>query len=244
MKRRWKIAIGLAVVAAAAAGAVYLVLREHVPDRWRYPLRGIDVSHHQGTIDWAQVAADDVAFAYVKVSEGGDHRDRQFERNIAEANRVGLPVGAYHFFTFCRPAADQARNFVDAVAAATTQLPPMVDLEFHGNCDRRPSPEEMGREVATYLDIVESTLGRAAIYYAPDQFLEVYRDALPPRRLWRRSIMQEPEQTDWIIWQYNAAGRVAGIDGDVDLNVLSVALSDLIEPRDDPRGAADQTPDQ
>jgi lysozyme len=208
----------------------------------RYPLRGIDVSHHQGTIDWAQVAADDVAFAYVKVSEGGDHRDRLFARNIGEANRFGLPVGAYHFFTFCRPAVDQARNFVDAVAANITRLPPMVDLEFHGNCDRRPSPEEMGREVAAYLDIVERELGRAAIYYAPDHFLEIYGDALPPRRLWRRSILREPEQADWIIWQYNATGRVAGSDGDVDLNVLSVTLGDLIGSPDGPRGAADQTP--
>lgn len=208
---------------------------DDIPDRSRYPVRGIDVSHHQGAIDWEKVVADDVAFAYVKVSEGGDHRDREFVRNISEANRLGLPVGAYHFFTFCRPPADQAQNFIDALALGDTQLPPMVDLEFHGNCDRRPSPEEMGQEVTTFLDMVESRIGRTLIYYTPDSFLEAYGEVLPPRRLWRRSIQRTPEQSDWTIWQYRATGRVAGIDGDVDLNVLSVALEDLTKA--DGRGA-------
>ena len=228
MRRRGWIATSLAAAALAAAIAAYLMLREFSPDRSRYPLRGIDVSHHQGIIDWPRVAGDDVAFAWVKVSEGGDHRDTLYERNIAEADRAGLPVGAYHFFTFCRPAADQARNFLAAVSGLATWLPPMVDLEFHGNCERRPSPDEMAREVAVFLDTVEDVLKRPVIYYAPDSFLDVYGDVLPPRRLWRRSISRPPATDDWTVWQYHPAGRVDGIDGDVDLNVLAVGLDDLI----------------
>ncbi|MCP4386368.1 MAG: lysozyme, partial [Hyphomicrobiales bacterium] len=96
MRKPWSVTIGAAVVVVVAAGAVYLYIRHYEPDRARFPVRGIDVSHHQGTIDWDAVVNDDIAFAWVKVSEGGDHRDREFERNIAEANRVGLPVGIYH----------------------------------------------------------------------------------------------------------------------------------------------------
>lgn len=228
MERQWKARIGAIILAIATAGGLYLYLQKDEPDRTRFPVRGIDVSHHQGTIDWAAARGDDVAFAYLKASEGGDHRDRQFPRNLAEANRLGLPVGAYHYFTFCRPGADQAKNFVEAVRSGQTQLPPVVDLEFDGNCDRRPSSEELRREVETFIGAVEMRFDRALVYYAPHDFLEVYGDALPPRSLWRRSIGKEPESSDWTIWQFDPAGRVAGIEGDVDLNVLSINLDELI----------------
>lgn len=205
-----------------------MYLRKSAPDRLRFPVRGIDVSHHQGTIDWAAVCSDDVAFAYLKASEGGDHRDRQFGRSLAEANRLRLPVGAYHYFTFGRPGADQAKNFVEAVRSGETQLPPVVDLEFDGNRDRRPSSEELRREVETFIGSVEMRFDRALVYYVADDFLDVYCDALPPRPLWRRSIGKEPEGSDWTIWQFDSAGRIAGIEGDVDLNVLSIDLGQLI----------------
>ena len=64
-----------------AAFAGWRAFRGWEPDPDRYPVRGIDVSHHQGAIDWTAVAADDVAFAYLKASEGGDHRDRRFAAN-------------------------------------------------------------------------------------------------------------------------------------------------------------------
>jgi lysozyme len=160
LNRRWQIAIAATLVVAAGIGGAYLYFREYEPERTRFPIRGIDVSHHQGTIDWPKVAADDVAFVYLKASEGGDHRDREFGRNLAEAKKIGLPVGAYHFFSFCRPAADQAKNFLDAVPPGATELPPVVDLEFYGNCERRPSKEELGRELETFLGTVETRFGR------------------------------------------------------------------------------------
>ncbi|WP_421726276.1 GH25 family lysozyme [Bauldia sp.] len=228
MKRRWKAALGGLGLIVVVGGAAFMYVRTYEPDRTRYPVRGIDVSHHQGTIDWPAVAADDVAFAYVKVSEGGDHRDREFGRNIAEANRLGLPVGAYHFFTLCRPGADQAANFIDAVPAGAAQLPPVVDLEFTGNCARRPTPEAFRADIEAFITRVEAALGQPLIYYIVDDFRDAYGEVLPPRRLWRRAIFHQPDADDWLIWQYHPAGRVAGIDGDVDLNVLEGDLAELV----------------
>ena len=70
---------------------------------WRPPLRegeryGIDVSAHQGTIDWVRAARDGITFAYVKTTEGRDFTDERFDENWREA---GLDRGAYHFFTLC-----------------------------------------------------------------------------------------------------------------------------------------------
>lgn len=99
---------------------------------WRPPLRageryGVDVSAHQGDIDWRRVAGDDIEFVYIKPTEGGDFVDARFAQNWAEAATVGLDRGAYHFFTFCAPATVQARNFLTVAPPDLAALPPAVD---------------------------------------------------------------------------------------------------------------------
>jgi len=106
---------------AAIAGLGWLSARAYAP-HWHpsddlYPHQGIDVSHYQGRIDWRALPAQGVDFAYIKASEGGDLRDDAFAANWAGAERAGIARGAYHFFTLCRPGADQAANFIAAVPA-------------------------------------------------------------------------------------------------------------------------------
>lgn len=196
-------------------------------DRARYPIRGIDVSHHQGAIDWHAVAADDVSFVYVKVSEGGDYRDPRYRQNLAGADAAGIPAGAYHYFTFCRSGADQAANYLSAIAGETVALPPAMDLELRGNCDRQPTREEMAAEVGAFVDAVEARLGTRVIYYVTEGFRLAYGSSLPERHLWYRAISFEPLHVGWRIWQYDDDANVAGIDRPVDVNVLSGALADL-----------------
>ena len=99
---KWILTAGVAI--AIAALVVLFVKREHffhTEPKFNladYPVRGIDVSNHNGTIKWEQVAEDDYQFAYIKASEGKTHRDPAFARNVKSAQRAGLLVGAYHFF--------------------------------------------------------------------------------------------------------------------------------------------------
>lgn len=79
----------------------------------------VDVSNHQGDIDWRAVARDDIRFAYLKATEGGDFIDKRFEKNWTGAGSADIDRGAYHFFTLCRPGVDQARNFLRAAAVKT-----------------------------------------------------------------------------------------------------------------------------
>lgn len=211
----------LAVFAAIVALAAWWWFREYRPDRDRYPIRGIDVSHHQGSIDWSKVAGDDVAFAYLKATEGGDFRDRAFARNWREARDAGIAVGAYHFFTFCRPGADQAANVLTVVPVEADALPLAVDLEFGGNCGRTPDGATMRRELDAFLVPVERAYGKPALLYVTPEFLDAYRTHLPARALWRRSILRKPDgAAPWRLWQYHNRGRVDGIAGPVDLNVF------------------------
>ncbi|MCE3288392.1 MAG: glycosyl hydrolase 25 family protein [Caulobacter sp.] len=210
------------VVVPLAAFAGWRAFRSWEPDPDRYPVRGIDVSHHQGAIDWTAVAADDVAFAYLKASEGGDHRDRRFAANWRAARAAGLKVGAYHFFTFCRPGADQARNFLAAVPAHPDSLPPAVDLEFGGNCGTAPSDADLRRELDAFLSLVEARYGRQAVLYVTPDFHRAYGGALPRRPLWKRKIVMPPfGGRPWTFWQFHNRGEVAGVSGPVDLNVFA-----------------------
>jgi lysozyme len=213
--------IGVSAVAALVPALGYLGFLHYQPDRDRYPIRGIDVSHHQGRIDWAKVAADDVAFVYMKASEGGDHRDRRFVENWRGARAAGLDIGAYHFFTFCRAGAEQAKNFLAVAPADADALPPAVDLEFGGNCGRIPNGATMRRELDAFLAPVERAYGKSAVLYLTPEFFDAYRAHLPARALWRRSLLRAPDASPpWHLWQYHNRGRVDGIRGPVDLNVF------------------------
>ncbi|WP_410055006.1 GH25 family lysozyme [Microvirga sp. Mcv34] len=211
------------ITAIACSGAVclaFLYIRFYEPDRTTYPVRGIDVSHHQKEIDWHKVANDDVSFAFIKASEGGDHRDRRFAANWKEAQAAGLKVGTYHFFTFCRPGGDQAKNFLDALGADKGSLPAALDLEFGGNCNVAPDPSDIRAEIHRFLEPVERHTGKPVVLYVTPEFWEAYHHILPRRPLWVRSLFWKPSQKEWSIWQYHNAGSVDGISGRVDLNVI------------------------
>ncbi len=203
------------------AGAAYFFMNWE-PDRDAFPIRGIDVSHHQREIDWGAVAADDVAFSYIKASEGEDFRDGAFARNWAGAGAAGLARGAYHYFSLCKPGVKQAENFLAVLPDDPDMLAPMLDLEFTGNCARRPDSAEVLREVSDFVLQVEQARGKKVILYAPEDFYIAYlKDNGLNRRLWARSIWRSPAYADgWSVWQYHNRGTVNGVAGDVDLNVL------------------------
>ena len=157
------------LLVALGVGAWQYAIRWH-PDDARYPSQGIDVSHHQGTIDWGLLPAQGVDFAYIKATEGSDHRDLRFFDNWAGAERARVPHGAYHFFTLCGPGAAQAANFIAMVPVERMTLPPAVDLEFGGNCAARPSPAALRTELSAFIAVVEAHYRRPVTLYLTREF--------------------------------------------------------------------------
>jgi lysozyme len=181
----------------------------------------VDVSSHQGAIDWGQVAGDDIDFAYIKASEGGDFVDQRFRENWEGAAAAGLDRGAYHFFTFCRSGAEQATNFLSELPSDPDALPPAVDLELAGNCSERPDRDSLRRELDTFLDRVEEATGQRVVVYVGADFEGRYqvRDDLD-RPLWHRRVLRRPDVEGWWIWQAYDRASVDGIHGAVDLNIM------------------------
>lgn len=202
-----------------AVGALLPAAAE--PDA-RYPRKGIDVSHHQGRIDWAGLPGQGISFAYMKATEGGSHRDRLFAANWAAAKAAGVDRGAYHYFTLCRSGADQAANFIATVPVDPAALAPAVDLEFLGNCGRRPSRDAFHADLAAFIRAVEARYGKQILLYLTDEFDRAYGvSARVNRPLWLRSLGREPDfgARPWSVWQLSHSKRIRGIATPVDWNV-------------------------
>ena len=201
---------------------------------WWTPLaaryvQGVDVSWHQGPIDWRTLAADGVAFAYIKATEGGDHVDERFAFNWREAAAAGLYRGAYHFFTLCQPGARQAANFIAVVPRDAGALPAAVDLEHMGPCRQGPTMTDIVGEARIFMDALETHYGVRPIIYTPREFHDAHLSELTGERFWIRSIGVPPRfrERDWIIWQHHNRGHKRGVSGPIDLNAFRGDLAAL-----------------
>lgn len=193
------------------------------PDARRFPVRGIDVSHHQGAIDWPQVATQRwIRFAYVKATEGTRWVDPQFVRNWQGARGEGLRVGAYHYFGFCTSGADQARNLLSVLPKDPDMLPPALDVEADPTCATPPSRPALVREIAEWCRIVEASTGkRPVIYVTRESYRTLLAGSGLSYPLWFRDLLAEPAPDGgerWSFWQWHSRARVPGIAGRVDLN--------------------------
>ena len=222
------IAITSAVIFLALVALIFFELgyvRFNYPDYKAYPVRGIDISHHQDVIDWDVLERSDIDFAFIKATEGGDHKDTKFEENWERAGEIGLVRGAYHFFTFCKPGREQALNFMETVPVEQVMLPPGIDLEFSGNCQARPSKEELHKELSDFTDLVLERYGRRPVLYITNESYRAFVEGeYLPYSIWIRDIYSKPKLEpgrEWTFWQYTHRGRLHGIDGFVDLNVFN-----------------------
>lgn len=194
-----------------------------------YPVHGIDAARYQGEIDFRQAEAAGVAFTFLKATEGADHKDEMFATNWRRARAAGMPVGAYHYYYFCRTAEEQARWYIANVPRAPGALPPVLDLEWNHlsrTCRRRPDAAHVRAEARTFLRMLTAHYGQRPIIYTTVDF---WRDndlrQLQGYEFWLRSVAGHPASTypgaDWSFWQYTGTGLVPGVQGKVDINVFA-----------------------
>lgn len=181
-------------------------------------VQGVDVSRHQGDIDWHALARTDIRFAYIKASEGADYADPMFAAHWRGAGEAGLKRGAYHFFTLCKTGLEQARNFLRV--APKGELPPAVDLEHMTGCRRGPQIVDVPHEVNAYLDAVEASAGARPVLYTTREFHDAHLRALRGERFWIRSLFRWPQfrRQEWVFWQHHNKARRPGVQGPVDLD--------------------------
>ncbi|MCP4433893.1 MAG: lysozyme M1 (1,4-beta-N-acetylmuramidase) [Actinomycetia bacterium] len=224
MALRTKLLLAVGAIVVVLVGAAALGWFVWAPS-WRPTLEagevyGVDVSHHQGVVNWQDVHSDGIQFAYLKATEGGDHVDGSFEANWEGATAAGLDVGAYHFFTLCTTGREQADNFLAELPEGGAGMPPAVDLEVGGNCASRPPQWWLHQELAVFLTTVSRSTGQDVLLYVGDAFDDLYSVTGEfSEGLWQRRILRRPDTNRWVVWQASYFAAVNGIDGRVDLDV-------------------------
>lgn len=221
---KWLLLLGAAalVVLIGAYVVWHFILPHSVNvDRYRYPVAGIDVSKHNGDIDFEQVSDDDYQFVFIKASEGKTYKDDAFERNYEQAREAGLKVGAYHFFRKNRTAREQADNLLAAIRGKHLDLPLVIDLEDDWGNGATVSRQTAIDRVMEMIDILADKGYRVMIYTNLDGYEKYYKDLLGDHDLWLCSFTSPDllPHLPHVIQQFSHEGTVSGIDGNVDLNV-------------------------
>jgi len=198
-----------------------------------YEIRGIDISHYQGKINWeklsnAQIEHSPIRFVVIKATEGSTQIDDCFQDNFKNARDYGFIRGAYHFWSNKSSARDQARFFLKKVHLKDGDLPPVLDVE---NKPEDMSVEDFQREILTWMHIVEDKYHVKPILYTYYKFKNQYLNTPVfddyPYWIAHYYVDEIEYEGDWKFWQHTDAGRLPGIKGTVDFNLYNGSFYDL-----------------
>ena len=197
---------------------------------------GIDVSHYQGTIDWAKAKAAGCEFAFIRAHFQDDDRDPYFDRNWSETKRLGIPRGAYGWVIPGRNQIDEANKFISYLSGDFGELAPACDFEKY---IFNPSFSEL----KLFIERVETLTGKLPyIYTSPGYWAsgvgygnQIWATKYPLwHAQWTSAItptLRAPFST-WTFWQYSSPGnkRAAefGAQGtDIDINRFNGDIMDF-----------------
>ncbi len=196
---------------------------------------GIDVSEHNGKIDWEAVAADGIEFAMIRIgyrgyTEGEIYLDERFAENYAGARAAGLKVGVYFFSQAIsvEEAKQEAEFTLEALKGLELDLPVVFDWETIGEDNARADDIDRDTLTACTLEFCKRVSKKydAMIYTNAYQgYYLLNLGELADYPIWFAGYAQTPIfYYRFDIWQYTNEGTVAGIEGNVDLNLCFVEL--------------------
>lgn len=235
-----KIIISLTLFLAICAVIAFLlfwnaVIPLNCPSDKEYPVRGVDVSHYQGDIDWAALSSQDISFAFIKATEGSKSVDDRFDYNFENARKSGLAVGAYHFFSYDSAGSLQAENFINTVEPFEGMLPPVIDLEFYGDKYKNPPDKDKVKpNLDALISALEEHYGLKPIIYATEKSYKLYISGnYEQYDIWIRNVITKPRLSDnreWTFWQYTNRAKLEGYSGEekyIDVNVFNGSEDEL-----------------
>ena len=188
----------------------------------------IDISKWQGKVDFEKVKGK-VDGVIIRAGYGQNNIDAQFERNISECNRLGIPCGVYWFsYAYTEEMAKKEAEYcLAAIKPYKVELPVCFDFEYDSVEYAQKNGVGVGKTLATALchafcGVIEKA-GYYAMNYTNGDYLSRYFDASTLRYdLWYAAWPSKPDPNkpprECGIWQYTSKGSVPGISGNVDMN--------------------------
>lgn len=198
-------------------------------------INGIDVSHHNGKIDWESVKHEcpDLQFVYVKCTEGATYVDPEFKANTKGARDQGYNVGAYHYFRMTSSAHDQFHNYKNQLDDIEFYLIPMVDVERNDDKPRK----ELQDSLRVFLNLLEKEYGVKPMLYGTNSSYNKF--CAPEFNMYPMYIgrygTDDPVVKGtglYTVWQYSESGKIKGIPKSVDLCRFhpNRAVDDILMP--------------
>ena len=199
-------------------------------------MRGIDVSSHQGKIDWKTVKSSGIDFAIIRAGYGNSTVDKCFEYNITEALKAGLKVGAYWFCYALneKEAREEADFCIKTVKPYKLSFPIIYDFEYDTERYAKEhkvtfTPQSRASIIKAFCDRAKELGHKAGIYTNLDYInYRLNLSDLEAYPLWLAAYGGNKEQSIYgeILKQVSDSGKVDGISGDVDMNVCFIDLTD------------------
>lgn len=189
--------------------------------------QGIDVSKHNGAVNWQQVASAGVKFAFIKVGSTNSGIDPQFAANITGAQAAGIKTGVYVYSYATTPeqAMNEANLVLEWIAPYTVNYPVVFDIE--DKCQRGLTAQQMIDVVNAFCTTIDAAGYHPMVYSYKNMFAGKLSIAG-----WDRWVAQYNDACETnnnvCFWQYSSKGKVSGLSGNVDLNYQYRDYSDTI----------------
>ncbi len=195
---------------------------------------GIDISHHQGKINWSKVKTwknHKISFVYIKATEGATHVDPDYTTSFKGAKKNNFLVGSYHYFRTSSPVKSQLNHFISHVDKDSQDLIPLVDVEEMRHWDSKT----FHKNFKLFLELIEEHFGEKPMIYTVNSFYnkhlsDKYREYHFLIGRYGPNAPNMRDRSNWTIWQFSESGKVNGISKNVDIDVLNpkFELSDLL----------------
>jgi GH25 family lysozyme M1 (1,4-beta-N-acetylmuramidase) len=194
-------------------------------------LLGIDVSRYQGEIDWAKVAGDGISFAMIRAGYRGYGTgkvtlDEYFEANAQGAAAAGVKIGLYFFSQAIteEEAVEEAEFILGNMSGFSVRFPVVFDMEeISGESARTDAltPAQVTRIAAAFCERIRQAGYIPMIYANPKWFVSrMELEKLEAYDKWLAQYYKLPAYPyQFSIWQFSSTGSVAGIKGNVDMNL-------------------------
>lgn len=195
-------------------------------------MKGIDVSVHNGSIDWAKVKASGVDFAIIRAGYGSvaSQKDKKFEENYKGATKQGIAVGAY-WYSYAKniaQAEEEAKTCLSIIKGKKFDMPIFYDLEESSTFNSG----QTNAIASKFCEILEAAGYWVGIYSSSSAFNHYFNDSIKKRfsiwtAHWNTDKPAHPSEYD--VWQYTDKGKVTGINENTDLNYCYRNFPELIK---------------
>ncbi|MCR4746776.1 MAG: glycoside hydrolase family 25 protein [Lachnospiraceae bacterium] len=210
---------------------------EYAADGETISIKGIDISKHNGEIDWEKVAASGVKFAFIRCGirgygSGEIVADDNFQKNVEGAAANGIQVGTYFFSqaVSANEAREEAEFVLNSVSQLSINCPIAIDVEKVEGVDSVPrtnglSSDQYTENVLEFCNTISEAGYTPMIYGNIKSFARLLNmDELEDIQKWFAGYVSEDSISPYFpyefrVWQYSSTGKVDGISGDVDMNI-------------------------